>query len=72
MLQAVDGDLRLQIAQHRVNQAKKIDAQILISACPSCKMALADAAQSLNIEMKILDLTELVAQKLSAAPHAKP
>ena len=72
LLQAVDGDLRLQIAQHRVNQAKKIDAQILISACPSCKMALADAAQSLNIEMKILDLTELVAQKLSAAPHAKP
>jgi Fe-S oxidoreductase len=72
LLQATDGELRLQIAQHRITQAKETDAKILVSACPSCKMALLDAIQSINTEMKMIDLTELVAQKLSASPQAKP
>jgi heterodisulfide reductase subunit D len=64
LLQAVNAELRLQIAQHRVNQAKETGAKILVSACPSCKMALLDAIHSMNTEMKMVDLTELVAQKL--------
>lgn len=71
LLQAVDNNLRLSIAQHRVNQAKKTGAKILTSACPACKMALLDAVQSLNVEMKVADLTELVVPKLAASAPAK-
>jgi heterodisulfide reductase subunit D len=64
LLQATSDDLRLKIAEYRVAQAKRIGAKILTSACPACKMALLDAIQSKNTEMKMFDLTELVAQKL--------
>ncbi|OGN91762.1 MAG: hypothetical protein A2Z75_06195 [Chloroflexi bacterium RBG_13_50_10] len=72
LLMAVNGDLRLQIGEYRVNQAKKVGAEIITSACPSCKMVLDDAAKSLNTGMKVLDLAELVALWLAASPHAKP
>ena len=64
LLQATNGDLRLKIAEYRIAQAKETGAKILTSACPACKMALLDAIRSTNTEMKMLDLTELVAQKL--------
>ena len=64
LLQATDGELRLKIAQHRIKQAEEAGVEILVSACPACKMALQDGIRSTNSEMKMVDLTELVAQKL--------
>jgi len=64
LLQALDGDLRLKIAKHRVKQAEEAGAEILVSACPACKMALDDAIRSESSKLKMVDLTELVAQKL--------
>jgi Fe-S oxidoreductase len=72
LLQAVDNNLRLSIAQYRVKQAQDTGAKILTSACPACKMALLDAVQSLNADMKIADLSELVVAKLAASAPVKP
>jgi len=71
LLQALDDDLRLKIAQHRIKQAEEAGAEILVSACPACKMALSDAIRSMSVGMKMVDLTELVAQKLSASTPVK-
>ena len=68
LLLAADPELRLKIARHRVSQAEEVKADILVSACPACKMTLLDGIQSKNTKMKMVDLTELVAQKLSASP----
>lgn len=64
LLLAVDANLRLKIAQHRIKQAEEAKAEIIVSACPACKMALLDAIQSMNTGMKMVDLTELLVQKL--------
>lgn len=64
LLLAVDAELRLKIAEHRIRQAEEVKADILVSACPACKMSLLDGIRSLNTEMKMVDITELVAQKL--------
>ncbi len=63
-LQATNNDVRLKVAQVRVNQAVKEGAQYLVSACPSCKMALVDGAKELKSEVKVVDIVELVAQLL--------
>jgi len=64
LLQAVDNDLRIKIAQSRIKQAKGIKTEFLASACPACKLTLIDAAKSMNSNIKVLDITELIAQKI--------
>lgn len=66
LLQAVDADLRMKIARHRVGQAQEAGAKVLTSACPSCKITLMDAIEDMNLEMGMFDLTELVAQKMGS------
>lgn len=63
LLQAVDVELRLKIAQSRIKQAEGIKAELLASACPACKLTLFDATKSMNSNIKVLDIAELVAQK---------
>ncbi len=64
LLMAVDGDLRLRIGENKAKVAKKMGADIITSACPSCKMVLDDAAKSLKTGAKVLDIMELLAEKL--------
>lgn len=64
LLQAVDNELRIKIAQGRIKQAERIKTEFLTSACPACKLTLIDAAKSMNSNIKVLDIAELVAQKI--------
>jgi Fe-S oxidoreductase len=60
LLQAIDNELRLKMSEKRLRQAEALDVHILLSACPSCKITLSEAARNLGSEVRILDLTEFV------------
>lgn len=63
-LKYVHPDLTLKIATHRVKQAEDVGAGILVSACPICKTTFTDAVKKLGKGLKILDLTELIAESI--------
>ncbi len=54
------GDLSNSMAIERINDAKEIEAEIIVSTCPFCKRNLKDAS-----EMKIIDLSELLLEYVS-------
>lgn len=54
------------IAERRVQQALDTGAEILLTACPFCNIALTDAVKSMNREssIEVMDLATLVAMSL--------
>jgi glycolate oxidase subunit GlcD len=68
-LKAFDTDMSLEISYKRVQQASGIGADVIVSACPSCKSNLQVAAARLRKEkkgkIKVMDITELVAEALA-------
>jgi heterodisulfide reductase subunit D len=63
-LKAVNPELALKIASARLQQAKPLHVQYLVSTCPFCKRNLADAQQTLDLPIQVVDLTELIAERL--------
>jgi Fe-S oxidoreductase len=55
------------IAEKRVKQALDTSAEILITACPFCKITLTDAVKAMKVEgsIQVMDVTELVAQAIA-------
>ena len=68
-MKAFDIELGADIAFERVKQAIGLGADMLVSACPSCKNSLNQAAARARKEglgkIKVIDITELVAQRLA-------
>jgi len=68
-LKAYDTDMSMEIAYKRVQQASNVGAEVIVSACPSCKSNLQVAAARLRKEkkarIKVMDITELVADALA-------
>ncbi|MEM2058643.1 MAG: (Fe-S)-binding protein, partial [Thermoproteota archaeon] len=64
ILQAVNDELRLNIAEKRVKQAKALEAEILTSACPACKITLMDGTKKVGAKIQVLDVVELFARRL--------
>jgi Fe-S oxidoreductase len=64
MFKAIDPDLSLKLAKKRVEQAQKLGATIVTSACPTCKSNLDEAAVDMESDIQVLDITEVVAQQL--------
>jgi len=63
-LKAVNPDLALKIASTRLQQATPLHVQYLVSTCPFCKRNLSDAQQALGLPIQVVDLTELIAERL--------
>jgi glycolate oxidase len=67
-LKGFDGDLSSALAGKRVAEAMDLGAEIIVSACPTCKSNLKLAAAKLQRErrqrMKVMDITEVVAEAL--------
>jgi Fe-S oxidoreductase len=67
-LKAFDTEMSLEISYKRAQQAVGLGADVIVSACPSCKSNLQVAAARLRKEkkgkMKVMDITELVAEAL--------
>jgi glycolate oxidase len=67
-MKAFDNDLAGDIAYHRAMDAVDLGADVVVSACPSCKSSFQQAAARLRKEkkgtLKAMDITELVAEAL--------
>ena len=57
------GDLSNSIADLRIQEAKETDADLLVSACPFCKLNLSQNSD----DLEILDLSEFVLEHLDSA-----
>ncbi len=68
-VKAFDNQLGSDIALERIKQAIAAGADTVVSACPSCKNSLKQAAARARKEkigkVKVIDITELVAQHLA-------
>lgn len=68
-VKAFDNPLSAEIAYDRVLQAINAGAEAIVSACPSCKNSLNQGAAKARKEkmgkIKVMDLTELVAQRIA-------
>ena len=68
-VKAFANQLGADIALERVKQALAQEAEVLVSACPSCKNSLNQAAARAKKEglgkIKVMDITELVAKSLA-------
>ncbi|MBU1064690.1 (Fe-S)-binding protein [bacterium] len=59
-----DNDLALKTGIERLQEAEATGAEAVISACPACQTNLLDAARQSGIQMKVMDITELLSQVL--------
>jgi glycolate oxidase subunit GlcD len=68
-LKAFANELSGNIAYARAQEALDVGAEVIVSACPACKSNLTVAAARLRKEkkgkMKVMDITELVAEALA-------
>lgn len=64
ILQAVNEELRLNIAEKRVRQVEALGAEILTSACSACKITLMDGNKKIGLKMQVLDVVELFVRQL--------
>lgn len=60
-------DLALGIGMRRIMEATDTGAKILVTPCPFCKRNFKDAANKLNLDMEILDITELITRYIQKA-----
>jgi glycolate oxidase len=67
-LKAYDNDLSAEIAYHRALEAFELEADVIVSACPSCKSSFQQAVARIRREKKrgpkVMDITEVVAEAL--------
>ena len=54
------GELSLEIAKNRAEEAKETGVKVLVSTCPFCYRNLTDAIDALNLDIKMVDLVELL------------
>lgn len=57
-------DLSIDLAALRVSQVKEIDAEILASSCPFCHYNLELGRDKIDKNLKVVDITELIAKRL--------
>jgi len=63
----VDRDLAASIAALRLAQAQATGAQVLVTACQQCQRTLAMAARRGRVRLRVLDLSQLVWQRMAAS-----
>jgi heterodisulfide reductase subunit D len=55
----------VQTGQDRIKDALAVDARTIITGCVNCTQSLTTAAKKLGADIKVMDITELVAQAVS-------
>jgi len=64
LVKASEADLALKVARMRISEAFDIGAEIVTTACPSCKWSLSSAAELEGAAIKVMDISEIVARSL--------
>jgi heterodisulfide reductase subunit D len=52
------------IQKNRLTEAVEAGADVLVTACPKCRLHLSCALRDMEIDLKIRDINELLAQSL--------
>jgi len=67
-LKGFQNELSLEIAYDRIKQAAAVDAQMVVSGCPTCKNNLAQAARKLandgGPKIQVIDIVELIKKSM--------
>jgi Fe-S oxidoreductase len=63
----------VKMSEVRIREAEATGAQILVTACPLCRIMLEDARKSLGLieKLKVMDLNELVLQAMESGDSQK-
>jgi Fe-S oxidoreductase len=64
---SLSGDYAKAIASERLNQAEKVGARAVVSACPFCKHNFEQASKGREKPMEIYDVVEVVASAMESA-----
>ena len=64
----IDQEISSKLAFTRIGQAEDAGAEVITSACPSCKITIRDGVLSLGKKIGVMDITELAAQVLGLLP----
>jgi len=59
-IKGLDYDLSVEIGTDKVKQANEVGAEVIISACPSCKTNINDGIKAVGSDLDMLDIMELV------------
>lgn len=54
----------IEVATDRLGHAKEVDAQVIVSSCPFCKSNILDAINAQKSDLKMYDITELIAKSM--------
>ncbi len=63
-VKAVNYALSLEISKDKISDALETGAKTIVSGCPSCKQSISDAIKATGADLKVIDITELVAEAL--------
>ncbi|MEM3066106.1 MAG: (Fe-S)-binding protein [Nitrososphaerota archaeon] len=63
MLKALNPELSGQLAIQRLKMLKVTEPEYILSACPTCVQAFASVAPKIDGKLKVLDLSQLIAQQ---------
>jgi len=55
-------DMALDIVNDKLEEANEVDADIIVSCCPTCEWHIDDGVKTTGNAFRVLDLTELVAE----------
>ncbi|MGC9187637.1 MAG: (Fe-S)-binding protein, partial [Fervidicoccaceae archaeon] len=64
MLKLTNPDLALKMAFKKLEEARGVGANVIVSGCASCKLNVTDAVRRANAKIEFLDLVELAAGAL--------
>ena len=62
--QAAFPDLAKFSANHRLDEAKSVSAEVLVSACPWCKGNFGQAVKENGDNVKVMDIAEIISASL--------
>lgn len=61
IIEVVDPSVRLEAAGRRLFEAGVVGADVVVSACPDCKIALSEAARRVKSSIEVVDILEMLA-----------
>jgi heterodisulfide reductase subunit D len=64
LLQSVSESMRFNIVKEKLDEAVEKKADIIVSACPACKLAFVDGVREHGHEVEVRDIHELIAMRL--------
>ncbi len=64
MLKATNPSLSMTLAEKRLGSLAETGSSLILSACPTCDQSLAEAAVKSQKSLRVVDLTQLLAERL--------